>query len=91
MAHRKSKALQRFQARLRYFDERLGRKWLLPADFVKRPYFDEFLGRPSGYTQWLDEETSMLWYVPIDHKAEFFRRKNVNEYAPRRPFIAKVA
>jgi hypothetical protein len=78
---KKSRTFRRFQARIRFFSERSGSKWLLPRDFEQRPYFDETLGRPSGYTEILLESGEVFCAV-IDRKARFLQRNAMRRDVP---------
>lgn len=72
--HRPSKAMRRFRARLAFYGARTAGKWLSPREFIQRPYFDELLGRPSGYVEYTDEATGTTWYAAINRSAHYGTR-----------------
>lgn len=41
--------------------------------FEARPYFDESIGQPSGYTEMLVDD--QVWYVAIDRNARWRKRQ----------------
>ena len=81
---RRSAAMNRFRARARFYAQR-SRGFINEHTFIYRPHVDATTGKPSGYFEWLDQQTGMSWFfVPVKRRAWTSTAANTSAARTRR-------